>query len=339
MVIVHRDHGVYGLDETVQTHTKILSGFYHLKFEKLLKSNNIPYKLVDYENYDGDYFVGRFAHAHSDTELHSKYFDKLYDYYGEKMWPNQKAYYYYDDKVRQYELLKKYDRHIPSVICNNLDELLNDVSVGTVVKSTYGAGGSSCFYIWEKEHLNHIEEYISNSYNSENFFPCIIQEYIDYDWEYIIFSTGDEIYGYKKNILKKYSSPNSFPYNFPIEGAWDQFKYLKPVDDGRSWGEPYDPEHIVLDEKELNPDLIQFILNIKNELNTPNLKFDMINGKVFEFSYLYAETMCMISTLKNNLYTVYNSEFNSFEEKDKGKLSHWKRVQAKTVLKHLGIIK
>ena len=45
MVIVHRDHGVYGLDETVQTHTKILSGFYHLKFEKLLKSNNIPYKL------------------------------------------------------------------------------------------------------------------------------------------------------------------------------------------------------------------------------------------------------------------------------------------------------
>ena len=57
MVIVHRDHGVYGLDETVQTHTKILSGFYHLKFEKLLKSNNIPYKLVDYENYDGDYFV------------------------------------------------------------------------------------------------------------------------------------------------------------------------------------------------------------------------------------------------------------------------------------------
>ena len=85
--------------------------------------------------------------------------------------------------------------------------------------------------------------------------------------------------------MKKYSSPNSFPYNFPIEGSWDQFKYLKPVDDGRSWGEPYDPEHIVLDEKELNPDLIQFILNIKYELNTPNLKFDMINGKVVEFSY------------------------------------------------------
>ena len=41
----------------------------------------------------------------------------------------------------------------------------------------------------------------------------------------------------------------------------------------------------------------------------------------------------------NNLYTVYNSEFNSFGERERGKLSHWKWVQAKTVLKHLGIIK
>jgi len=348
MVIIYKDSSAY----TPLQYERIL-GSYSSKFEFLLNKENIPYRIIDYrhppfgvsdnfKDYDdwkGDYFVARFGHELSDKEYHSKNYDVIYDYYGENMWPNKQTYYYYDDKVRQYELLKKYDRHIPSVICNNLDELLNDVSVGTVVKSTYGAGGSSCFYIWEKEHLNHIEEYISNSYNSEKFFPCIIQEYIDYDWEYIIFSTGDEIYGYKKNILKKYSSPNSFPYNFPIEGAWDQFKYLKPVDDGRSWGEPYDPEHIVLDEKELNPDLIQFILNIKNELNTPNLKFDMINGKVFEFSYLYAETMCMISTLKNNLYTVYNSEFNSFEEKEKGKLSHWKRIQAKTVLKHLGIIK
>ena len=348
MVIIYKDSSAY-----IPLQSERILGFYSSKFEFLLSRENIPYRIIDYrhppfgvsdnfKDYDdwkGDYFVARFGHELSDKEYHSKNYDVIYDYYGENMWPNKQTYYYYDDKVRQYELLKKYDRHIPSVICNNLDELLNDVSVGTVVKSTYGAGGSSCFYIWEKEHLNHIEEYISNSYNSENFFPCIIQEYIDYDWEYIIFSTGDEIYGYKKNILKKYSSPNSFPYNFPIEGSWDQFKYLKPADDGRSWGEPYDPEHIVLDEKELNPDLIQFILNIKNELNTPNLKFDMINGKVFEFSYLYAETMCMISTLKNNLYTVYNSEFNSFEEKDKGKLSHWKRVQAKTVLKHLGIIK
>ena len=353
MVIIYKDSSAY-----IPLKSEQLLGFYSSKFEFLLSRENISYRIIDYrhppfgvsdnfEDYDdwkGDYFVARFGHELSDKEYHSKNYDVIYDYYGENMWPNKQTYYYYDDKVRQYELLKKYNRHIPSVICNNLDELLNDVSVGTVVKSTYGGGGSSCFYIWEKEHLDNIEEYISNSYNSENFFPCIIQEYIDFDWEYIIFSTGDEIYGYKKNVLKRYSSPNSFPYNFPNEGAWDQFEYLRPVAEaerlsvGRIYGKRYDPEHIVLDEKELNPDLIQFILNIKNELNTPNLKFDMINGKVFEFSYLYSDTMSMIPKA-NNLYTVYNSEFNSFEEKDKGKLSHWKRVQAKTVLKHLGIIK
>ena len=357
MVIIYKDSSAYKPDRN----QKLLS-FYSSKFELILKEENnllqslgkktIDYRIIDYrhppfgvsdnfEDYDdwkGDYFVARFGHELSDKKYHSKNYDVIYDYYGENMWPNKQTYYYYDDKVRQYELLKKYDRHIPSVICNNLDELLNDVSVGTVVKSTYGAGGSSCFYIWEKEHLNHIEEYISNSYNSEKFFPCIIQEYIDYDWEYIIFSTGDEIYGYKKNILKKYSSPNSFPYNFPIEGSWDQFKYLKPVDDGRSWGEPYDPEHIVLDEKELNPDLIQFILNIKNELNTPNLKFDMINGKVFEFSYLYPDSMAMIPS-SDLLYTVYNSEFNSFGEKERHDLYSWKHLQHRAVLKHLGIIK
>ena len=187
MVIVHRDHGVYSFDESVPFHKKILSEFYHSKFEKTLKSNNIPYIITDYEDYDedlvGDYFVGRFAHAHSDTELHSKYFDKLYDYYGEKMWPNQKAYYYYDDKVRQYELLKKYGINVPSITCNDLDELLKNVTIGMVIKSTYGAGSESTFYVWKKEHLDNIEEYISNCYNSENLFPCHVQEYINTEYE------------------------------------------------------------------------------------------------------------------------------------------------------------
>ena len=113
MVIVHRDHGVYSFDESVPFHKKILSEFYHSKFEKLLKSNKVKYIITDYEDYDdlvdyshidrhGDYFVGRFAHALIDKELHSKCYDKLYDYYGEKMWPNKKAYYYYDDKNIMY---------------------------------------------------------------------------------------------------------------------------------------------------------------------------------------------------------------------------------------------
>ena len=318
MVIVHRDHGIYGLDETVQTYKKILQGFYHSKFEKTLKSNNIPYIITDYEDYDedlvGDYFVGRFAHALIDKELHSKCFDKLYDYYGEKMWPNKKAYYYYDDKVRQYELLKKYGIHVSSVICNDLDELLKNVTVGTVIKSTYGAGAESTFYIWEKEHLDNIEEYISNCYNSENFFPCQIQEYINTEYEKKIVITNDEIYGIKQKLDIGWDNPNDFPFNLGDE-HWANRKGNKLES---------------LNESEFG--LLDTIMDIKTELNTPNLKFDIINEKVIEFTYMYGE---LLPETPRYMYFDMNTKF--FEEKVVS-VNDFAYKQSNSVLKHLGII-
>ena len=318
MVIVHRDHGIYGLDETVQTYKKILQGFYHSKFEKTLKSNNIPYIITDYEDYDedlvGDYFVGRFAHALIDKELHSKYFDKLYDYYGEKMWPNQKAYYYYDDKVRQYELLKKYGINVPSITCNDLDELLKNVTIGTVIKSTYGAGSESTFYVWEKEHLDNIEEYISNCYNSENFFPCQVQEYINTEYEKKIVIINDEIYGIKQKLDVGWNSPNDFPFNYGDE-HWANSKGNKVES---------------LNKTEFG--LLDTIIDIKTELNIPNLKFDIINEKVIEFTYMYGEILP--ETFK---YEYFDMNNKSFKEKVVS-VNEFAYKQPNSVLKHLGII-
>jgi hypothetical protein len=318
MVIVHRDHGIYGLDETVQTYKKILQGFYHSKFEKTLKSNNIPYIITDYEDYDedlvGDYFVGRFAHALIDKELHSKYFDKLYDYYGEKMWPNQKAYYYYDDKVRQYELLKKYGINVPSITCNDLDELLKNVTIGTVIKSTYGAGSESTFYVWEKEHLDNIEEYISNCYNSENFFPCQVQEYINTEYEKKIVIINDEIYGIKQKLDVGWNSPNDFPFNYGDE-HWANRKGNKVES---------------LNKTEFG--LLDTIIDIKTELNIPNLKFDIINEKVIEFTYMYGEILP--ETFK---YEYFDMNNKSFKEKVVS-VNEFAYKQPNSVLKHLGII-
>jgi len=317
MVIVHKDHEVYSLDESVQTVKKILNEFYHSKFEKLLKSNNIPYIITDYEDYDdlvGDYFVGRFAHAHSDVELHSQNFDMLYDYYGEKMWPNKKAYYYYDDKVRQYELLERYGIHIPSIICNDLDELLKNVTLGTVIKSTYGAGSESTFYVWEKEHLDNIEEYISNCYNSENFFPCQVQEYINTEYEKKIVITNDEIYGIKQKLDIGWNSPNDFPFNYGDE-HWANRKGNKIES---------------LNESEFG--LLDTIIDIKTELNIPNLKFDIINEKVIEFTYMYGEILP--ETFK---YEYFDMNNKSFKEKVVS-VNEFAYKQPNSVLKHLGII-
>ena len=317
MVIVHKDHEVYSLDESVQTAKKIISGFYHSKFKKLLKSNNISYIVTDYEDYDdlvGDYFVGRFAHALPDKELHSKYFDELYDYYGEKMWPNKKAYYYYDDKVRQYELLEKYGIQVPSVTCNNLDELLKNVTVGTVIKSTYGAGSESTFYVWKKEHLDNIEEYISNCYNSENFFPCQIQEYINTEYEKKIVITNDEIYGIKQKLDIGWDNPNDFPFNLGDE-HWANRKGNKLES---------------LNESEFG--LLDTIIDIKTELNIPNLKFDIIDKKVIEFTYMYGELLP--ETFR---YMYFDMNTKSFEEKVVS-VNDFAYKQPNSVLKHLGVI-
>ena len=226
------------------------------------------------------------------------------------------------------ELLKKYNRHIPSIVCNDLDELLKNVTVGTVIKSTYGAGSDSVIGIWEKEHLDNIEEYISNCYNDIHFFPCIVQEYVDFEWEYIIFSTSNEVYGYKRILPKDWHSPNHFPYN-GFNGDWAAFSY------NDKHGNRFRTHETLLSKEELDSDLIEIIRDVKNELNTPNLKFDMINGKVVEFSYMYGEG---ISYCPSPTQFYYNLHTNIIEEKRRD-IDHYKYEQMNSVLKHLGIIK
>jgi hypothetical protein len=328
MVIVHEDNGCYGLSENTPTINKKLLDFYHLKFKKTLKSNNIPYVVMDYEDYGddlvGNYFVGRFAQNLDDMKLHSKYFDKLYEYYGENMWPNQKAYYYYDDKVRQYELLEKYGICVPSITCNDLEELLKNVTTGTVIKSTYGAGSDSTFYVWKKEHLDNIEGYISNSYNSEDFFPCQVQEYIDVEYEYKIVITHDEIYGNKYKLLKEWNRPNDFPFNYG----------------GEHWAERVVQENtgnqilnLSLIPDEFDSKVLESIMDIKRELNTPNLKFDILDNKVLEFTYIYGELQ--ITDWK---YYSFDLESKSFDKKVVS-FNDFAYKQSNSVLKHLGIIK
>jgi hypothetical protein len=328
MVILHKDNSIYEVGEDLPTLSKSLHQFYYLKFEKILQKHNVPYKLVDYENYDGDYFIGRFAHAIPDKELHSKCFDNLYDYYGEKMWPNKKAYYYYDNKIRQYELLEKYGLHVPSVTCNDLDELLKNVTVGTVVKSTHGAGSESIFYVWEKEHLDNLEIYISDITSKDwidnNFFPCQIQEYIDVEYEYKMVITHDEVYGVKQKLLKDWESPNNFPFNYGGE------HWTTRVTKEKSGNQLHT---ISLTPDEFNFELIESMIDIQKELNTPNLKFDFLGNKATEFTYMYGE-MPMTSWKYNSC----NLDSKSFEERVVS-LNEFSYKQPNSVLKHLGIIK
>jgi hypothetical protein len=73
-------------------------------------------------------------------------------------------------------------------------------------------------------------------------------------------------------------------------------------------------------------------MDIKTELNTPNLKFDIINEKVIEFTYMYGELLP--ETYK---YMYFDMNTKSFEEKVVS-VNDFAYKQSNSVLKHLGII-
>ena len=321
MIVLHRDNEIYQIPTDLNKQSTLLHKFYHKKFIDLFESKNISYKLIDYENYDGEFYIGRFAHALQDKKVHSLCFDKLYNHYGEKMWPNKKSYYYYDDKVKQYELLKKYNIHHSSVTCTNMKGLLENISVGKVVKSTYGAGSESTFYVWKSEHLKDIEKFVSQCYNHEDFFPCQIQDYIDVEYEYQIFISDNQLYGVKQKLNKKFDHPLSFPHPTNTnKNHWVGRNQKLIIED--------------LEQDDLDVEFINKLIDIKKYLNTPNIKFDIIDNKVLEFTYLYGSTFPITYKTKHNYYDLLDGKW---KEKPIS-LNEWAYKQETSVLKHLGII-
>ena len=86
----------------------------------------------------------------------------------------------------------------------------------------------------------------------------------------------------------------------------------------------------ILNESEFG--LLDTIMDIKTELNTPNLKFDIINEKVIEFTYMYGELLP--ETYK---YMCFDMNTKSFEEKVVS-INDFAYKQSNSILKHLGII-
>jgi hypothetical protein len=83
---------------------------------------------------------------------------------------------------------------------------------------------------------------------------------------------------------------------------------------------------------EFNPRLLESMMNIQKELNTPNLKFDFLGNKATEFTYMYGEIP--ITSWK---YNSFNLDSKSFEEKVVS-INDFTYKQSGSVLKHLGII-
>tara|TARA_R100000005_G_C4829810_1_gene106787 strand:- start:60 stop:509 length:450 start_codon:yes stop_codon:yes gene_type:complete len=149
----------------------------------------------------------------------------------------------------------------------------------------------------------------------------MVQDYIDVECEYTILICDNQLFGVKEKPNKQYSEPLAFPHS---ENNNDKHWVNRNTNLEMRDIEPDD----------LSNELIQKLITIKKELNTPNIKFDIMDNKVLEFSYLYGNGFPITYKTRHNYYDLLDGKWKekpiSFHE--------WTYKQETSVLKHLGIL-
>ena len=197
------------------------------RFEWLLnkKYKDIDYEIVNlhYENNindlqigNEDYCVCRFAHYVEDFELSKRVYPILHEKFEGRIWPNETEWYYYNNKQRQLEFLKK--NNIPHPVSHysyGRDDLLeweneNNLEYPIVVKKSQGAGSEEVRLI---NHWREIDDMVSSpidtSWKSGQF---ITQQYIDVNHDIRISIFGDKIFFGKRPHKWKEDKKKRFPY-------------------------------------------------------------------------------------------------------------------------------
>ena len=141
----------------IYIHKDIIYTEPHYKFiERILDKKGIPNTIIDAHDLDfinsldvkdDDILIARFAHDEEDKIKTSKVFPTLIKKF-KIMFPSEESYYYFDDKLKQYEFMV--DNDIPClethyVNCKEDIEKLN-MNFPIVTKKTWGAGAEQVNY-------------------------------------------------------------------------------------------------------------------------------------------------------------------------------------------------
>ena len=305
MIVLHKDHPVYNLpDEPIGTgrYHHNLGDKYYLKFKEHFDKNNLDYRLTYYEDYpnvDGEYFIGRFAHAKEDKELHSKVYYELEKRF-DNIWPNKLTYELYDDKPKEMKYIDSigYSNLVDYVIVNSFEELVDIIKVGDVVKSYGGASSDNVLLITEQKYCDgkELRDLLEQTYAGvDNFFPCIIQPQYKGSM-YKIHITNFGVHSKVFNLKQDLSNPLNFGVGNPNVPWLDRHTYTDEDCYGISKDE--------LQSISILDDLIQ----IKDTMKTPNMTFDIMENKILEFSYIYTPSLPY-----RDEYGFYNFDTKEFE--------------------------
>ena len=274
----------------IYIHKDIIYTEPHYKFiERILDKKGIPNTIIDAHDLDfinsldvkdDDILIARFAHDEEDKIKTSKVFPTLIKKF-KIMFPSEESYYYFDDKLKQYEFMV--DNDIPClethyVNCKEDIEKLN-MNFPIVTKKIWGAGAEQVNYFETLDSV--VDDETTRNWTEESIYPCIVQEYEDVDFDLRVAIVGEKVFLHKRIHNWKTGNKDNFPYGMPETPREKVLKYRYP---------PYQlPEQRRCDDSEYLSlvDLATKLRNLQEtELNTKHMAWDVVNGKVLEFSYI-----------------------------------------------------
>ena len=253
----------------------------------ILDRKKIPNKIIDAHDMDlvksldvkdDDILLARFGHDKEDLIKTQKVLPTLTDKF-KTMFPSKESYYYYDDKLKQYEFMIEND--IPClethyVASKEEIEKLN-MNFPIVTKKTWGAGSEQVNYFETLESV--VDDETTRSWTLDSIYPCLVQEYEDINYDLRITICGDKVLFYKRMHLWKTRNKDNFPYGTPQTPRKRVLKYREPPfekPEEKSCG-----EDVILDLHDL---IVKLHDLQKTKLNTKYMSWDLVNGKVLEFS-------------------------------------------------------
>ena len=308
----------------IYIHKDIIYTEPHYKFiERILDKKGIPNTIIDAHDLDfinsldvkdDDVLIARFAHDEKDLIQTLKVFPTLTKKF-KTMFPSEESYYYFDDKLKQYEFMVEND--IPClethyVTCKEDIEKL-DINFPIVTKKTWVAGAEQINYFETLDSV--VDDETTRNWTEESIYPCIVQEYEDVDYDLRITIIGEKVFLHRRLHHWKTGNKDNFPYGMP---AYPREKILK-----HRYPPYHDPVLDSCDNSEVLSlvDLITKLHKLgETKLNTKHMSWDVVNGKVLEFSF--------ISTLI--LYGIYY-------DLDKGKICDLQKTNL-NFIKHLEYI-
>ena len=262
---------------------------YYQFIKKILDKKKISNEIIDAHDLDfvnsldvkdDDVLIARFAHDEKDLIQTQKVFPTLTDKF-KTMFPSEESYYYYDDKLKQYEFMVEND--IPClethyVASKEEIEKLN-INFPIVAKKTWGAGAEQINYFETLDSV--VDDETTRSWTQESIYPCLVQEYEDVDYDLRVVIIDKKVFSHKRMHKWKTGNKDNFPYGMPETPREKVLKYRHS---------PY----VALEQKICNdPELLDLVdLTTKlqkmqeTKLNTKHMSWDIVNGKVLEFSYI-----------------------------------------------------